>query len=157
MELFSISLDIVTLIPIILLIGFLDIELDSRLVLKGIKEGDVPAQGTIKHFFEGIVVFWIYVLLLGLYVAILDFNVWDILPYSFLILSFRFTVHPLYFALRVVVKVSKDRSKWNYLGSTSKTDMFIRWMGFTEKNHYIFRVIISTLLLILFFHFRFWI
>ncbi len=142
-------------LSIILVINFLDIEIDSRAVIRKIRDGNVPPSGSVKHFFEGIIVFWLYIMIVALLVGIFDISIFTILPYFLLVLAFRLIIHPLYFALRVVVPESGDKSKWNHLGTTSATDRLIRTLGFTEKNHYFFRVVIFLVLIVGFAYFRF--
>ena len=133
---------------VLLLINFLDIELDSRKAIAAIRSPEpIPVTGAVNHFFEGIVALWVYVLAFGGLVLVSDISplsTWVFVP---ALLGVRLTLHPIYFALRVVVPI-RGISSWGYLGETSATDKFFRWLGLKEKTHYLVRV--PVLLLCLF-------
>lgn len=130
--------------PILLIIWF-DIELDSRKAIKAANSDDpYPAGGVLDHFFEGIVVLWVFVLLFAANVFFLNVGVWVCIAYIPFLLGWRFFFPSLYFAFRVVVP-RFGWSNWGHLGGTSGIDKLLRRIGFSEKNHYLVRIPVALI------------
>ena len=143
-------IDSLIILAILVLIEITDIELDSRIAIRAIRnDSPIPGTGAVKHFFEGIVIFWVYVILLAVLVGVFGFPVIDLLSYSLIILAMRLLIHPLYFSFRVVIPI-EGWASWGHLGTTSFTDRTFRWLGFSDKNHYIARVIVGLVLVSVF-------